>query len=789
MPVRYNRNQSPVNDASAVQAPDPFGTLAQPTLRPARDVREYLRVVYKRRWSAIGVFVLVLMAFVVSAFGVVPVYQARAQLLIEVDAPKVLTFNDVLDSSQTQRDYYETQFAILRSRSLAKRTIDALNMWDDPALGGGPARPAPFSLTGSIRSAGSSAWRWISSSWATSAEPDPPKEAPALDESAIQAARIDAFLAGLGIEPVRSSRIVEVSYRSTNPQLAAKLANAHARQYIEQTFEFKHNTSKEATNWLEAQLAEQRQKVEASELALQQYRQQRDAVSLEDRQNIVVQKLADLNGAVTKAKTTRIEKEALFRQVEAMSGDRAALDASHLVQSNEVIRGVKADLARLRQQETELSAKLGDRHPELMKLRATIDQTELRLRNEIDRVAAGVKSEYTAALAQERALTQALDSQKNEALDLDRKAVEYRTLERDAASNRQLFDSLLQRAKETGISGELKTSNVRMVDQAEVPRSPIGPGVMNNLVLGFLAAFLLGLGTTFALERVDNRIKAPEEIVRHLNLPLLGMLPALSKRKFFTRVPMVDDGVPPTFVEAFRVIRTNVMFASAQDGPRTVIVTSTCPHEGKTMVATNLAISLAMTGQRVVLIDADMRRPNAHQIFDRPQEPGLSNLLVGNAEVRDVVRPVTLANLFVVTAGYVPPNPAELLVSDRFKQFIEKLKTKVDWIVLDSPPVMAVIDAPIIAHLASGVVFVVGSEMASRPAITASLEQLDKTGATFFGVILNRIDLDRDAYYYSPYYSREYREYYDVSMPMNQPAARTDDGADPVHAESVGQRA
>jgi capsular exopolysaccharide synthesis family protein len=613
-----------------------------------------------------------------------------------------------------------------------------------------------------VRTSLSNARAWVRGLFTPGA---PGQQSGTPDESEIQARRIDAFLAGLTITPVRRSRIVDVVYRSTDPRLAARIANGLAREYMEQSLEFKFTASKEATAWLEARLAEQRTSVEASESQLQKYREENDAVSLADRQNIVVQKLADLNAAVTRAKTVRIEKEALHEQVSALAGDRAALEAFHLVQANELVVKLKTDLALLQQQESELSRKLGDRHPDLIKLRASADTLRANIHAEIDKVVQGVRSEYVASVAQEQALSQALEAQKREALALDRIAIEYRSIERDSASNRQMYDSLLQRTKETGITGALKTSNVRIVDEAEVPREPVGTGLLRTVGIGFGASLVLGLGMAFLLERLDNRIKSPDEIATHFDLPLLGMLPAIPPRKFFTRVPMVDDGLPPTFVEAFRVIRTNVMFASAADGPRVVIVTSTAPNEGKTMVATNLAVSLAMAGQRVVLIDGDMRRPTAHGIFDRPLEPGLSNLLVGTAEARDVVRQATPSTLYVVTAGHVPPNPADLLVSERFKQFVQQLRTRADWIVIDTPPVMAVVDASIMAHLASGVVFVVGSEMTSRQAITTSLEQLSRTGATFFGMVLNRIDVERNGYYYSPYYSKEYRSYYDGEAP------------------------
>jgi len=270
----------------------------------------------------------------------------------------------------------------------------------------------------------------------------------------------------------------------------------------------------------------------------------------------------------------------------------------------------------------------------------------------------------------------------------------------------------------------------------------------------------------FFFEYLDSRIKTPDEIKMHLGLPHLGLLPALG-RKAEEAYPLLNNGVPPNFSEAFRGIRTNVLFSSAQEGSRSIVVTSTAPGEGKSMVASNLAISLAQAGQRVLLIDADMRKPKSQDIFGIAQEPGLSNVLVGNAKASESVRKSMVSGLWVLPAGRIPPNPAELLGSARFRDFVTSLKDHFDWVIVDSPPVMAVTDASLIAHLASGVVFVVGSEMTSRHAAKRALDQLEHANAKFVGAVLNRVDLKHNAYYYSQYYRREYTAYYE-STPVRE---------------------
>jgi hypothetical protein len=296
-----------------------------------------------------------------------------------------------------------------------------------------------------------------------------------------------------------------------------------------------------------------------------------------------------------------------------------------------------------------------------------------------------LRNDYEQAQAQERNLSIALEQQKSDALALNRKGIEYGALARDAASNRQIFESLMQRTKETGISGELKTSNIRVVDAAETPRGPVRPNTRNNLLLALFGGATLAVGLAFFFEYMDNRIKSPDEI-KQLGLPFLGMVPAL----FGTAIenPLISQRTPSNFSESFRNVRTNLLFSSAEEGGRSVVVTSTGPSEGKTVVAANLAVALAQAGQRVLLVDADMRKPRVHTVFGRVQGPGLSNVLVGNAKASEAVHTTTVPGLWLMPAGQLPPNPAELLGSKRFKDLLASLVQHFDWVMIDSPPVV-----------------------------------------------------------------------------------------------------
>jgi len=713
-------------------------------------VMEYVKVLYKRRWAAATVFLVVLISAVVYSFTATPVYEARTRLIIENDAPNVVAFKAVVEEGQASVDYYQTQYGILQSRGLARRTIDDLRMWKSQNFGG-KREDASFRLTSPIA--------WFSTLLRRAPDRSATPVVPVVDAALAQSAVIDSFLSNLTVEPLRNSRLVDVKFRSTDPALTARVANQLAKNYIEHSLEYRFTASQEASSWLADRLAEQRAQVETAEARLQRYREQNGAIRLEDRENIVVQKLGELNTAVTRAKMERLQKEAVDHQLSAIEHDEAALETFPVVLSNAFIQRQKTELSELQQQQAQLSDRLGPSHPEMLKLQSAIQNAQLKLRAETANVVQAVHTDYQAAVTQEHSLVGALEQQKNEALSMNRKAIEYSVLAREVDSSKQIYDSLLQRSKETGVAGELKSSNIRVVDEAEQPRSPVAPQRRQNTLLGAFGGLILGIGFAFFFEFVDSRIKSPEEIKATLGLPSLGMLPALGKR-WMDAAPLLSTGLPPNFSEMLRTIRTNIIFSSSEEGPRTLAITSTGPGEGKTMVASNLAVGFALTGQRVLLIDADMRRSRVHELFELDQEPGLSNILVGNAKPSTAVCKTSVAGLWVLPAGRTPPNPAELLSSKRFKELLASLEESFDTIIIDTPPVMVVADPLVVTSFTSGVIFVVGAEMTSRYAAQAALQQLQQGRARVIGAILNRVQLDKNGYYYSRYYKREYGAYY-----------------------------
>jgi uncharacterized protein involved in exopolysaccharide biosynthesis len=494
---------------------------------------DYFRMLHKRRWTAVTVFILIFGSVTVYTFTRTPLFSARVQILIENENPNVVKFEEVYEQNKATVDYYQTQYRILESRALARRTIDGEKLWEHPLFGSVPSKAFAPS-------------QWLKNVFSGSDESEP---APDAQETATQSRVIDHFLAALDVNPVRNSRLVDVAFRSPDPVLASRIANALARHYIEQNLEFKFLATKEATDFLNARTADQRQALERSEQALQQYREKTGAMALEDRQNIVVQRLADLNAAVTRARTERIEKESIYNQITAIQNDRAAVDTFPAILNNAFIQQLKGQLNELQQRKAQMAEKLGARHPDMVKVQSGIDATEMRIAAEVQKVVQALRNDFQAAQANERSLQVSLDQQRAEAQELNRAAIQYGVLQRDATSNQTMFAGLLERARETGISGELRTSNIRIVDEAEVPRRPSSPNKMANLAAGLLGGLFAGIGLAFFFEYLDSRIKQPDEIRAHLGLSFLGMIPSFQEREV-TGPPLIGTGMPNDFAEA-----------------------------------------------------------------------------------------------------------------------------------------------------------------------------------------------------------------------------------------------
>lgn len=718
----------------------------------------YIRIVYRRRWIALPILLWVMAGAVAYIWTTIPTYEARVRLQIEDERPQLVIFRDTVVSDTDKADYQQTQLQILQSRALASSVVDVLDMGEVAEFTGAQSQTNPLRR---LIDRGVNVLSALGKRFSKSKQ-EVGREGRSADESANAAHVIDAFLARLSVEPMRNSRLVEVRFQSTDPERAAAVVNALVKTYIQQNSDFRAKSSKETSAFLEQQLESQRLKSAASQAALEKYREQTSAISSTERETMLQQKLNELNAALAKARTDRIQREILYNQVEAVGHDDRALQALPAVIGNPTIQAPRNELVALQRQDTQLGETLGDKHPDRVKLRHEIEGAQLKLQAELRRFADGVRTDYLGAREQERTFLEAVDEQKRDAQDVRRNSIEYDALEREALSDRQIFESLLQRAKETGVSSEMVSNNSRIIDAADVPRAPVYPRKMNDLLMALIGGALLAVGATFFVHYLDKAVRTPDQVKSELGLPCLGLIPMVRRSADHDKLPLLNNGAPALFKESFRTVRTNMLFGTAGQAHQTLLVTSTGPHDGKTLVACNLAVALAQIGRRVILIDADLRRPKVHTVFDCPQKPGVSDLAMGPGDAALSAVLTDVPNLWLLPAGGVPPNPAEILSSATFRALIEGARERFDWVVVDSAPVMAVSDAALIANVVGTVLFVVGADVTKVPTALNALEQLEAAGTKFAGAVLNRVKLEKNPFYYADHYKREYKEYYDV---------------------------
>ncbi|MBI2876933.1 MAG: polysaccharide biosynthesis tyrosine autokinase [Candidatus Tectomicrobia bacterium] len=720
-------------------------------------LRDYLKVIQKRKWTIISFFAILVITVTISTLKARPVYRATVQLLIEKENPNVVEFRQVMEVNSVDLDYYQTQYKILESRSLAKQVIDTLHLKDHPEFAPKPQEKgwSPLSLLTHLSSL---------------LQPAKPHPGGAVAINSIRESRlIDTFLARLKVEPVRSSRLVKVSYQGYDPTLITDISNTLARLYIEQSLHNKFSASQEATSWLSRELTGLKKKMETSQIALQRYKAQHSIVSLtplEDGgqgggENIVAQKLAELTSELTKARTERIGLETLYRQVQGLSARPEMIESVSAVNNNALIKDLKTQYVRLIGEFSELSKKYGEKHPRMIQLDTELETIREKISLEVKKVAKGIEIEYQVARSREETLRQALEEQKQEATDLNQKSIEYSILKREADSNQQLYDSLLKRMKEATLTTELKTSNIRIVDPAEIPERPIKPKKQLNILLAMITGLMLGVGLAFFFEYLDNTVKTPEEVERYLGIPFLGPVGRFKTNGKSTGSELVVLEDPRSNIaEGLRNIRTNLLFASPEVSQKVLMVTSSAASEGKTVVIANLAAVLAQTGKRVLLIDADLRKPRINRVFGLPREPGLSNLLIGEATLDSVLQKTEVESLQVIPAGPIPPNPSELLGLPKLERIIQEARERFDIILFDSPPVMSVTDPLVLASRLDGVVLVVRGGHTPRDPIRRVISQLSDVNAKMLGVVLNNIDFRKERYYYQ-YYYRYYYSYYE----------------------------
>jgi exopolysaccharide transport family protein len=715
---------------------------------------DYWRLIVARRWTVIAVLFTVTALTLLWTFKQTPIYEARVALQIDRENPNILTFKDVYEVETSTDDTLRTQFEVLKSRSVARRVIEEMSLDDNPEFKqsdvAGLGRYIAY-----VRS-------FFPRTTPPNSEPD--RLRPIIDE----------YLLRLSVTPVRLARIVAVTFESEDPVLAARVINAHAENFIEQNFQYKWEATQKASVFLKEQLTTLQSNLEKAEDRLQAYSRENQILFTEQGRNTAIERLQQLEEQFTEAQADRFNKESFDTLIRV-----GKTDDLPQVLSNELITGLRTRLTELQREDSELGVTFAPDYPRRKRTRSQIEQIEKTIATEMGRIIRTVQAEYAAAVERERLLAEETERQREVVNRINEQIIQYNIIKREVDSDKQLYEGLLTRLNEAGVSAELRASNIRVVDRAEVPDRPVRPRKALNLALGLVLGLVCGVGLAFFREYMDNTIKTSEDITHFLNVPTLGLVPnlaSLDSRRAYgrylapsarkssngvalqagkPRIDLISHESPTSLIaEAYRSIRTSLLLSSSDHPPRSVLITSARPSEGKTVTAVNIAISLTQTGARVVLVDADMRKPRIHTVFGMNVPVGLSSVLTGTAPVKSAIQESAVPNLFILTCGPIPPNPGELIVAERFKKLIQVLPQYFDYVILDSPPVSNVSDARILASMCDATVIVVKALTTPRHQGRDAVDQLRESRGRIAGAVLNDLDVRVAGSYYSYYYSK-----------------------------------
>jgi succinoglycan biosynthesis transport protein ExoP len=735
------------------------------------SLQELWHIAVRKRWmilfTAVAVFALVALV----SFVTTPTYTASGQLLIERE-PNILSFEDVFQIETFNDDYFQTQYKLLQSRALAGETIDRMRLYENEAFVGSALGRGEYR--------------------AEELKNDP----------RARGKLIDTLLERLVIRPVRRTRLVQASFSDHDPEFAAAALNALFDAYIEMNIQKKYQATEQATDFLTTQIATVQAEIEKSEKELQQYGQEKNIIALSSTENTVIEKLGELNKALTDAQIDRVNKETYYNEIVVATPDYIP-DAL----ANPLIQKLREEYSRLNRDYVKKSETFLPNYPEMQSLKAELDTAKKALEDETQALIKRAYSDFQGALKKETALADVFNRQKKEAFQLNSNAIQYNSLQIQITNQKNLLESLMKRKSETDVSSRLKglrTSNIWIVDRAEIPRSPSSPKKARNIILGLLIGILGGLGLAFVLERLDNTVKNADDVQAYSGLPMLGMIPEFfgdgmrrggrkppeaetpeaeeKPRRFLAAwldqvrtvigwpKPGPRNGEPESmdlivhfspgssFSEYYRSIRTSLLLSAIDPKTRALAVMSPLPQEGKTSTISNLAVALAQTGKKVVIIDADLRKPRLHKIFRVKNLNGLTKYLTMDLSPEDLLRATPIPTLFLINAGPVPPNPVELLGSKKMSDLIDRLKKNHDFILVDTPPMLAVSDAIVLGPRLDGAILVVRGGKTPREALKQAREKLDAHKIKVLGAIINHVEMrDFDYYYTDAYYDEYYR--------------------------------
>ncbi len=697
-------------------------------------LRQYQRIAMRWRYVILGVIATCVLLGLIVTLLMTPKYTAVSTVEISRDSSKVTDFQGVeRETSVADQEFYQTQYGLLQSRSLSERVAVQLRLVDDPAFF------ARFGYTKDLPAFQLANGRY-----------------PVSGRTERQRVAGELLLKNLAINPTRLSRLVDIAFTSPDADFSAKVANAWAENFIQTNLERKIQATSYGRDLLQRQLALQKERLDESQRQLVGYASQQQIINLPaqsgnngtttSERSIVADDLAALNAALAQATADRIQAEARFEQMGRAGASTEAL-------RNVAINNLRQRRAELAAEYQRLMTQFEPGYPAARAIQSQIDQLDRSIAREESRVSGSLRADYLEARDRETALKAKVDQLKAGYLDLRRRSIQYNIYQQEVDTNRALYDGLLQRFKEIGVAGGVGVNNIAIVDPADVPQKPSSPRLLLNLALSLLAGMALGAGLAFLLEQMDEAIADPGEVERRLGLPLLGS------------VPKVEDGISPQqalldrksdMVDAYLAVQTNLSFTTEHGVPRSFAVTSTRPAEGKSTTALALSTTLARAGRRVILIDGDMRSPSVHHLGGVTHDRGLSNFLAGEDDIDSLTFTMRDFGFTAMSAGPIPPNAAELLTGNRLSLLLDRLLEHYDHVVIDSPPVMGLADAPLIASRVEGVIYAVESHGIRSTLVKTALGRLDSANARVIGGVLTKFEARKAHYGYGYDYGYGY---------------------------------
>ncbi len=720
-------------------------------------LRDYVRILGKRRNPILIFFLSVFTIVVIKTLATTPLYTASSKLMIEkVDAGSLISDFGV---TRFDPEFRETQTQVIKSLTVALHVVDILNL--DETLE--QDRKKHGGVFAAILAPVKNALAWIRAILSgVPMESAAAEEIPIDPEQKRREEIAEMVQENIVVSAVPNSKIVDISYTCESPRLASMIANTVAKAYMDELLEMKMQASAEAIRWMRNKVDEEGAKLEASENRLQAYMKDKDIVTIEDRVTIIPQKLATLSSQLTQAETRRQGLEAVYRQLKTVGTDDA--ETIPIIADSDTIRQLRREINEAEQNIADLSKVYGSKYPEMIKARDNLAMLNKKRRLEIDRIKKTAENEYAIALNYENNIRDLLKETKEDAVKMNEKFIQYGMMKRDIESYRSIFDGLMKSLKEMTVTEKTSTANVYIVEKARPPEKPSSPHTGRNIILGFVLGLFGGFGMAFFLEYIDNTVKSPADIEEKTSLPVLGSFSLIKPEKDADAVSdngsgniaiIAEDGT--SYAESYKSLRTAILLSSGEKPPKTVVVTSTAPGEGKSTVASNLAITIAKTGRNVLLVDCDMRRPRLHKIFDLDNRAGFSSLLAGASNNANFLK-TEFSHLRVVPSGPIPPDPAELLASARLKSFINTCNSNFDFIVFDSPPVLAISDSLLLTRHVDGVIFVTLFGKTTFEGLEKGVKSIREVNGRILGAVINGVNVNKNSYYYK--YAFNYDYYY-----------------------------